>query len=163
MFVFPSSSGGDSSTADALSLERDDNVAQGLLDCLSVLPIGAAKLGTTLQHHLTALFPPLALAIRSRFPVIRYAASKAFAALCDIVPSEGLRHLIESVIPFINDPLNESNRRGPIEVISRELLSWVPVFLYAQSLLYDRYCRITRCQDPPLCNIPCSPGARAYE
>lgn len=125
--VYVSFSGGDTEIADSSSLEQDDNVAQGLLDCLSVLPIGAAKLGSTLQHHLTALLPPLALAIRSRFPVIRYAASKAFAALCDIVPTEGLRHLIEAVIPFINDPLNESNRRGPIEVISRKLLQLLPI------------------------------------
>lgn len=112
---------GDVSQADAL-LASDDKHGQDLLDCLTVLPAGAQKLGVNLHRRLYALLPSLALATQSRFAVVRYAVAKCFAALCDIVPTEGLRHVVESVVPVLGDPLNVSNRRGAIELISREFL-----------------------------------------
>ncbi|GAA5821317.1 hypothetical protein JCM11251_004568 [Rhodosporidiobolus azoricus] len=112
--VFPSS---DLQQADAL-LASDDQAGQNLVDSLTVLPVGAAKLTPSLHSRLAALFPLLALATRSKFAVVRYATAKCFAALCDIVPTEGMRHVVESVVPVLGDPLNVDHRRGAVELIS---------------------------------------------
>jgi TATA-binding protein-associated factor len=109
---------GDIVQADAI-LAKDEQRGQDLLDCLTVLPTGAQKLGASLHGRLTALFPSLALATQSKYAVVRYAVARCFAALCDIVPTEGLKHVVEGVIPVLGDPLNVDNRRGAIELISR--------------------------------------------
>ncbi|GAA6038936.1 hypothetical protein JCM8097_000582 [Rhodosporidiobolus ruineniae] len=108
---------GDLAQADAL-LAADDQKGQDLVDNLTILPVAAARLTPSLHKRLTALLPALSLATRSQFSVVRYAVAKCFAALCDIVPVEGMRHVVESVVPVLGDPLNVNNRRGAIELIS---------------------------------------------
>lgn len=108
---------GDVAIADGIL--ADDLVGQDLLDCLTVLPIAAEKLGVSLQVRITTLFPALCLATRSRIAVVRYATARCFAALCNIVPIVGLRQIVEQVIPVLGDPLNVDLRRGAIELISR--------------------------------------------
>ncbi|GAA5884682.1 hypothetical protein JCM6882_005348 [Rhodosporidiobolus microsporus] len=108
---------GDIQQADAL-LAADDQQGQDLIDNLTVLPVGAAKLTPSLHPRLASLLPALALATRSKFAVVRYATAKCFATLCDIVPTDGLRHVVESVVPVLADPLNVDHRRGAIELIS---------------------------------------------
>ncbi|GAA6002172.1 hypothetical protein JCM10207_003108 [Rhodosporidiobolus poonsookiae] len=103
--------------ADAL-LAGDDQKGQDLIDSLTVLPVGAAKLTPSLHKRLAALLPALSTAVRSRFAVVRYAVAKCFATLCDIVPEEGMRHVVESVVLVLGDPLNIQHRRGAIELIS---------------------------------------------
>lgn len=63
------------------------------------------------------------MATRSKFAVVRYSVARCFAALCDVVPTEGLRYVVEGVIPVLGDPLNLNNRRGAIELISRKFAS----------------------------------------
>jgi len=108
---------GDVQQADAI-LAGDDQKGQDLVDALTVLPVAAAKLTPALHKRLASLFPALSLATRSGFAVVRYAVAKSFATLCDINPTEGLRHVVESVVPVLGDPLNVDNRRGAIELIS---------------------------------------------
>ncbi|KAK4703463.1 TATA-binding protein-associated factor, partial [Phenoliferia sp. Uapishka_3] len=108
---------GDIALADE-SLADDDDRGQDLLDCLTVLPTGAQKLGESLHGRLTALLPSLALAARSQYAVVRYSVARSFAALCDIVPTEGLRHVVELVLPVIGDPINVNYRRGAMELLS---------------------------------------------
>lgn len=102
-------------------LSSDDNKAQELIDCLTVLPVASAKLEPALHKRLASLLPALAVATRSRYAVVRFAVAKSFATLCDIIPIDGLRFVVESVIPVLADPLNINHRRGAIELISRTL------------------------------------------
>ncbi|GAA5949726.1 hypothetical protein JCM21900_003274 [Sporobolomyces salmonicolor] len=108
---------GDVAQADVL-LASDDSQGQDLLDSLTVLPVAAEKLSPELKPRLAALFPTLALATRSRFAVVRYAVAKCFATLCDIAPEQGMKHVVEDVVPVLADPLNVNNRRGAVELIS---------------------------------------------
>lgn len=103
--------------ADGL-LQADDQKGQDLIDALTVLPVAAANLTPSLHKRLESLLPALSLASRSKFAVIRYAVAKSFATLCDIVPTEGMRHVVESVVPVLADPLHPDFRRGAIELIS---------------------------------------------
>ncbi|GAA5967385.1 hypothetical protein JCM11641_000529 [Rhodosporidiobolus odoratus] len=108
---------GDVHQADSL-LASDDQKGQDLIDSLTVLPVAAARLTPSLHKRLAALFPALSLAVRSQFAVVRYATAKCLATLCDITPTEGMRHVVESVVPLLGDPLNVNHRRGAIELIS---------------------------------------------
>ncbi|KAI5477115.1 hypothetical protein MNV49_006843 [Pseudohyphozyma bogoriensis] len=114
LFVYAS---GDIAQADAI-IDADNARAQDLLDCLTVLPTGAAVVGPSLNEKLATLFPSLALAARSKFAVVRYAVARCFASLCDSAPSEGLREVVERVLPVLGDPLNVNNRRGAVELVS---------------------------------------------
>ncbi|GAA6059472.1 hypothetical protein JCM10212_005411 [Sporobolomyces blumeae] len=108
---------GDLDAADVL-LEADDAKGQELLDSLTVLPVAASHLAVNLKSRLSEVLPALALATRSRFAVVRYATAKCFATLCDIIPEQGMRQVVESVIPVLADPLNVNNRRGAVELVS---------------------------------------------
>ncbi|SCV74101.1 BQ2448_6533 [Microbotryum intermedium] len=108
---------GDVHQADQL-LATSADAGQSLLDCLTVLPIGAKRLNGKLQGRLVQLLPSLTLAIRSKFAVVRFTASKCFAALCDIIPVEGLKHVVEGVVPVVGDPVNVHHRRGAVELVS---------------------------------------------
>ncbi|KAM0754707.1 hypothetical protein T439DRAFT_368083, partial [Meredithblackwellia eburnea MCA 4105] len=109
-------SSSDSGVADKL-MAADEAKGQDLLDCLTVLPAGAQKLGESLHGRLAALFPLLSIAARSKFAIVRHAVARCFASLCNILPTEGLRHVVELVLPVIADPLNIDHRRGAMEVV----------------------------------------------
>ncbi|KAM0788287.1 hypothetical protein ACM66B_001433 [Microbotryomycetes sp. NB124-2] len=115
--LFVTYSSGNTSAADAM-LASDDAKGQDLLDCLTVLPTIARQLTPRVQERLAPLFPMLALATRSSFSVVRYAVAKCFASLCEVAPSEGMRHVVEMVLPVLADPVNVNNRRGAIELAS---------------------------------------------
>jgi TATA-binding protein-associated factor len=152
---------GDIATADAI-ISSDDGLGQDLLDCLTVLPTGAQKLGSSLHGRLRELLPSLALATQSQYAVVRYAVARCFAALCDIVPVDGLRHVVESVIPTMGDPVNVNNRRGAIELVSRTSL----LLSSSSQLLIHSPCRYRRAvghQDPSLCHLPRRPSAWSHE
>ncbi|GAA5868377.1 hypothetical protein JCM3774_003272 [Rhodotorula dairenensis] len=104
--------------ADGL-LQADDRKGQDLLDTLTVLPVVAKQLVPALHPRLTSLLPALAVASRSTFAVVRYSVAQAFAAICDVVPADALRQIVESVIPVLADPLHLDHRRGAMETISR--------------------------------------------
>ena len=110
---------GDVDAADAILAASDDR-AQDLLDNLTVLPTAAQKLGPSLHGNICSLLPALVSATRSRYAVVRHAVARCFATLCDVVPVEGLRAVVEDVVPQLGDPLQVNHRRGAVELISRE-------------------------------------------
>lgn len=107
--------------ADGL-LQADDSRGQDLLDSLTVLPVVAKQLVPDLYPRLTSLLPALAVASRSTFAVVRYSVAQAFAAICDVVPTEALRQIVETVIPVLGDPLHVDHRRGAMETIARAFI-----------------------------------------
>lgn len=60
------------------------------------------------------------LALRSRFAIVRQAAARCFATICDVMTMEALRYVIENIIPFLQDPLVLTNRQGTMELIYRQ-------------------------------------------
>ncbi|GAA6010257.1 hypothetical protein JCM11491_005414 [Sporobolomyces phaffii] len=108
---------GDAARADA-QLVEDEAKGQDLLDSLTVLPVVALYVSSILRPRLSEALPALALGTRSQFAVVRFAVAKCLATLCDIVPEQGMRHVVESVVPILSDPINVNHRRGAIELIS---------------------------------------------
>lgn len=110
---------GDSDAADE-ALRAEDRKGQDVLDSLTILPVAASRLDPALHSRLAALLPALASASRSTFAVVRYAVARSFAAVCDIIPVDALRQIVETVIPVLADPLHAHYRRGAMELIGRE-------------------------------------------
>lgn len=106
------------------SLDKSDELiekqyGQDVIDSLSVLEAVVPTFHNGLLHKLQELFPMMNLALRSRFAIVRQAAARCFATLCDVMTLEAMRYVVESIIPFLQDPLVATNRQGTMELIYR--------------------------------------------
>lgn len=92
---------------------------QDVIDSLSVLEAIVPTFHQGLHHKLQDLLPMVGLVLRSRFGIVRQAAARCFATICDVMTSEAMRYVIEEIIPFLQDPLVVTNRQGTMELIYR--------------------------------------------
>ena len=92
---------------------------QDVIDSFSVLEAIVPTFHESLWPKFKEIFPMIILALRSRFAIIRQAAAKCFATMCDTMTVDAMRTVIEDVIPFLGDDLNLSNRQGATELIYR--------------------------------------------
>lgn len=99
---------------------------QDVIDSFSVLEAVVPTFHESLWPKFREVFPMIILALRSRFAIIRQAAAKCFATMCDTVSMDAMRTVIEDVIPFLGDDLNLSNRQGATELIYR-MYTRVPI------------------------------------
>ncbi|KAG9318204.1 hypothetical protein JVU11DRAFT_284 [Chiua virens] len=90
---------------------------QDVIDSLSVLEAVSPALDPALRPKLTELFPLIAIALRSKFAIIRQTAARCFATVCEIMTSEAMRFVIERLLPVIGDVVVLSNRQGAAEAI----------------------------------------------
>lgn len=95
---------------------------QDVIDSLSVLEVVIPTFHENLWPKLCEIFPLIDLALQSRFAIVRQAAARCFATVCDLMTPEAMRHVIEKVIPLVQDPLVLTNRQGATELIYREFL-----------------------------------------
>jgi TATA-binding protein-associated factor len=117
--------GGLLSACDTNSASKADELigkqfGQDVIDSLSVLEAVAPSLHEDLHPRLIALFPVLLNALRSRFAVVRQCAARCFATVCNVLTMEGMRYVIENVIPLLGDALSLANRQGAAELVFRE-------------------------------------------
>jgi TATA-binding protein-associated factor len=105
-------------------------LGQDVIDSLSVLEAVVPALHGELGPRLVELFPRMLVALRSRYAVIRQSAARCFATVCSVLTVDGMRYVIENVIPLLGDALSLSNRQGAAELIYRKCLSEdVEIFL----------------------------------
>ncbi|KAF9483874.1 SNF2 superfamily chromatin remodeling protein [Pholiota conissans] len=90
---------------------------QDVIDSLSVLEEVIPTFHEELWPKLYAIFPMVNLALQSRFAIVRQAAARCFAIICDLMTAEGMRYVIEKIIPLLQDPLILTNRQGAAELI----------------------------------------------
>ena len=107
----------DSSQAPDTLIEKQ--FGQDVIDSLSVLEAVVPTFHEGLRPMLQDLFPMMELALLSRFAIVRQAAARCFAIICDVMTPEAMRYVVEKVIPFLQDPLVLTNRQGTIELIYR--------------------------------------------
>jgi TATA-binding protein-associated factor len=100
--------------ADELISQRH---GQDVIDSLSVLEAVVPTLHQELWPKIRELFPIIAMALRSRFAIIRQSAARCFAAICDVMPVDAMRFVIEIVLPLLGDTLINSNRQGATELV----------------------------------------------
>ncbi|KAF8432415.1 SNF2 chromatin remodeling protein [Boletus edulis BED1] len=90
---------------------------QDVIDSLSVLEAVSPALDPALRPKLTELFPAIAIALRSKFAIIRQTAARCFATVCEVMTAEAMRFVIEQLLPLIGDAVVLSNRQGAAEAI----------------------------------------------
>lgn len=110
---------------------------QDVIDSLSVLEVVIPTFHENLWPKLCEIFPLIDLALQSRFAIVRQAAARCFATVCDLMTPEAMRHVIEKVVPRVQDPLVLTNRQGATELIYRELLCNIFLTSYIFPIFLD--------------------------
>jgi TATA-binding protein-associated factor len=90
---------------------------QDLVDTLTSLRLVAPQLDAGLYSQVGSLFPALILALQSSFSVIRNAASRTIAALCDVATEAAMRRVVDDIVPLVGDAERVSSRQGAVEAI----------------------------------------------
>ncbi|KZV99116.1 hypothetical protein EXIGLDRAFT_258645 [Exidia glandulosa HHB12029] len=98
-------------------MKADPGVGQSVLDALTVLSTVVPTLHESLRPRVKELFPCVATALRSRYAIVRQAAARCFAEICNVLTVEGMHFLVETIIPFLGDPSLVANRQGTVELI----------------------------------------------
>jgi TATA-binding protein-associated factor len=101
---------------------------QDVIDSLSVLEAVSPALDPTLWPKIAELFPAIAIALRSKFAIIRQTAARCFATICEVMTAEAMRFVIEQLIPLIGDAVVLSNRQGTAEAIYRAFTNFTSIF-----------------------------------
>lgn len=101
---------------------------QDVIDSLSVLEAVSPALDPALWPKLTELFPPIAIALRSKFAIIRQTAARCFATVCEVMTAEAMRFVIEQLVPLIEDAIVLPNRQGATEAIYRASFNIASIF-----------------------------------
>lgn len=95
---------------------------QDVIDSLSVLEAISPALDPALWPKLAELFPAIAIALRSKFAIIRQTAARCFATICEVMTTDAMRFVIERLLPLIGDAVVLLNRQGAAEAIYRALI-----------------------------------------
>lgn len=106
-----------------LRLSNDILAGQSLIDSLTALRFIAPMLDPSLQARLSTLFPSIIGCLSSSFSVVRITAAKCLAALCDIMTEDGMRQVVDSVVPLVGDARRTYSRQGAVEAIHRAFLT----------------------------------------
>jgi TATA-binding protein-associated factor len=92
---------------------------QDVIDSLSVLEAVVPALHEELYPKVLELVPQLLIALQSCYAIIRQSAARCLAIVCNVVTMEGMKFVIENVIPLLGDSLSLSNRQGAAELMYR--------------------------------------------
>ncbi|WWC90834.1 uncharacterized protein L201_005771 [Kwoniella dendrophila CBS 6074] len=98
-------------------LSGNVQAGQDIIDCLTSLRLIVPELDPILHPKLDALFLPIIMALQSSFAVIRHSAAKCLAALCDVMLNDGMKKVVDDVVPLVGDATRVSSRQGAVEAI----------------------------------------------
>jgi TATA-binding protein-associated factor len=100
-------------------LSANTSSGQDVIDALTSLRLVAPSLDVSLYPRLITLFPFIVLALQSSYSLVRMTAAKCLAALCDVMTEEGMRRMVDDVVPLIGDARRVESRQGAIEAVHR--------------------------------------------
>ncbi|KAF9583392.1 TATA-binding protein-associated factor mot1, partial [Lunasporangiospora selenospora] len=89
-----------------------------IIDALELIKTLVPHLHTALYPSIQELLPYLATALLSPFTVVRHAASKSLAVICNVITVPGLHLVIDRVVPYLGDSVNVIRRQGAVEMIN---------------------------------------------
>jgi TATA-binding protein-associated factor len=107
---------------DEIDAKLAENTAQGqeVIDGLTSLRFLVHELDPSLHVQLLDLLPSIICALSSSYALIRSTAAKCLAAICDVVTEQGMKLLVDYVVPMVGDAKRVSSRQGAVEAIHRE-------------------------------------------
>lgn len=100
-------------------IAASDQLGQDIVDTFTTLSAVTAYVDPQLHPQITYLIPIILFAIRNRFAVIRHAAAKSVAIISDVATVQGMKSVVELVLPYLGDP-SVAKRQGAVEVVARE-------------------------------------------
>lgn len=96
-----------------------DQIGQDVIDSLTALSVVVVQLNSSLHFQVLSLLPSVINTLQSQFAVLRQAAARCIAAVCDVSPALGMKDVVRSVLPFLGDP-TVAKRQGATEAVSCE-------------------------------------------
>jgi len=90
---------------------------QSLIDALTTLQVVLPLLPSELHPHIEELVPGVVTAIKSSYAVVRNAAGKTLAIVCRSMPQQGMRIVLDELLPLLGDTRNLVHRQGAMEAI----------------------------------------------
>lgn len=102
-------------------LAADVPSGQALIDCLTALRFAAPELNPVLHPRLISLVPAVISALSSSHAVLRCTAAKCLATLCDVITEDGMKVVVDTIVPLVGDAKRVPSRRGAVEAIHRGL------------------------------------------
>lgn len=100
-----------------LGTQESRTADQDLVDGLTSLRMVAPTIDRALHPELVSLFTPLIVALQSSFVVVRNAAARTLAVLCAVATEEGMKRVVDDVVPLVGDATRVSARQGAVEAI----------------------------------------------
>ncbi|OWZ77626.1 TATA-binding protein-associated factor [Cryptococcus neoformans Bt85] len=101
------------------NLTTNVQAGQDLIDALTSLRLIAPELDPVLYYRLHDLFSPIITALQSSYSVVRNAAAQCLAAMCDVMTDEGMKRVVDDVVPLVGDAKKAYSRQGAVEAIHR--------------------------------------------
>ncbi|KAF9286646.1 TATA-binding protein-associated factor mot1 [Linnemannia elongata] len=89
-----------------------------IIDALEIIKTLVPHLHPVLYPSIEQLMPHIATALLSPFTVVRHAAAKCLAVVCNVITVAGMHLVIDRVIPFLGDTANVIRRQGACEMIN---------------------------------------------
>ncbi|KAF9923701.1 TATA-binding protein-associated factor mot1 [Linnemannia zychae] len=89
-----------------------------IIDALEIIKTLVPYLHPDLYPSIQQLMPYIATALLSPFTVVRHAAAKCLATICNVITIAGMHLVIDRVIPFLGDTANVIRRQGACEMIN---------------------------------------------
>lgn len=117
--LLASADGASKSGLDAYLASTGDERVQELLDSMTVLAAVAPIVNETLQVQIRSLLPCASRALQSSHTVVRHVAARVISAICSASLDAGMLFVVDKILPYMGDPLEDSRRRGAIELVSR--------------------------------------------
>lgn len=98
-------------------LDAESTLGQEVVDSISVIRALVGKLHADLHSFVVELIPFIITALKCKLSVIRYAAAKCMATICNVIPTQGFTTLVRNVLPSISNANELHQRQGAIECI----------------------------------------------
>ncbi|KAF9426594.1 TATA-binding protein-associated factor mot1, partial [Entomortierella beljakovae] len=89
-----------------------------VIDALEITKTLVPHLHPDLYSSVEEIMPHIATALLSPLTVVRHAAAKCLAVICNVITVPGMNLIIEKVVPHLGDTANVIRRQGSSEMIN---------------------------------------------
>ncbi|KAF8977691.1 TATA-binding protein-associated factor mot1 [Entomortierella lignicola] len=89
-----------------------------IIDALEIIKTLVPHIHRDLYPLIEQLMPHIATALLSPFTVVRHAAAKCLAVICNVITVTGMNLVIAKVVPYLGDTVNVIRRQGAAEMIN---------------------------------------------
>ena len=101
-------------------MSGNKEVGQKLIDALTALRLIVPDLPPSLHTRIETLLPAIVKALQCSSALIRNAAARCLAALCEVMIDASMQLVVQQVVPLIGDAKRIAARQGGVEAVHRK-------------------------------------------